>query len=107
MVKCPKCGALLSQDENELYKCTSCGEKLPIEEVEGQDNENAIGWAIKVLSIFIFIIGTFVYCIMSTDNGEFQFDVFITNEFILLISCLLLLGMSEIIILLASLNNKK
>ncbi len=108
MVKCPKCGAILSQEERELYKCTSCGERIPIEKEEQKiNNSNVIGGLIKVSAILILVVGTLVYSIKCTTNSKFDFELFMSYEFPLFVRGLLLLGLSEVIKLLTSLKEKK
>lgn len=108
--KCPKCGAILSQNERELQKCNSCGEKIANEvreEVVNTSKENVMGYLLKSVAIFILVIGTVINGINCYNASEFRYELFLSREFTVIVYGLLLLGLSEIIKLLTLLYEKK
>ncbi len=130
MENCPKCGEKLNIDEKSSGKCFSCGGKFErlnkekdkvIEEFNydnmsnGYINEefnydsmlngNIIAGIIKIFVVIGFIIATIGNLCILTQYG-YGFGDFLVKEFIIAISCLILLGLSEIISLLNSINNK-
>ena len=114
-IYCPKCKTLLENDEIEIGKCLSCGaifEKAAIEKKIYKTNShnvkhiNTVAEILKVIGVFILVIGTIASICVGCISKEFSFVLFFVMEIEVFIGGIIFIGFSEIIKLLQDIKAK-
>lgn len=107
---CPKCKAKLNMDEKTSGRCFSCGEvfesslyKESKPYANYSNSYNSVARALRICGIIIIILGTIGSFVIANKEGYTYFLVF---EIPSIISGLLLIGVAEIIQLLADIKAK-
>lgn len=110
---CPKCKALLNNDEKETGKCFNCGAIFSTVVPEIKNNslvsgngKNTIGSILGVIAVLIIIFGTIGSVYIGGQGYEFSFVSFILPEIGTIVSGMMFMGLSEIIQLLQDIKNK-
>ena len=114
-IYCPKCKTLLENDEIEIGKCLSCGaifEKAAIEKkiyktnLDNVKHINTVAEILKVIGVFILVIGTIASICVGCISKEFSFVLFFVMEIEVFIGGIIFIGFSEIIKLLEDIKDK-
>lgn len=111
MNQCPECKSTLNNDEKASGKCFTCGAAFESELAKtatGKKSGNMIGKVLKTVGILIVVCGTiwsFIACFGDRYSHN-KILCFLLPEAASIAGGLAFLGLSEIIFLLQSINDK-